>query len=165
MHENYQGIRRSGVGDHHHNRVAENAINNMVIIARTMMIHTVLSCPNTSENALWPMSMSHAVHLQISTPLFSGGLYPEEVWESYMSSHIALQNSHPWVCPVYVLGPRLQGGNKFPKWMPMYRVVQCLGAFPLHAITLGLVRNLNTGNIIPQFHLVFDDYLETLHAV
>ena len=111
------------------------------------------------------MDMAHYVHLQNHTTHISSCLYPEEVWTWSKSYHSALQNDNPWGCPAYFLEPRLQYGNKFPKWMPMYRVVQCLGAFPLHAITLGLVRNLNTGNIIPQFHLVFDDYLETLHAV
>ena len=39
-----------------------------------------------------------------------------------------------------------------------------VGISPLHSSTVGLVRNLRTGNISPQFHLVFDDWFETLHA-
>ena len=35
---------------------------------------------------------------------------------------------------------------------------------PLHASTVELVRNLQTGNIVPKFHLSFYDYFETVHA-
>ena len=33
----------------------------------------------------------------------------------------------------------------------------------LYSITVVLVSNLQTGNIIPQFHLVFDQYFETVN--
>ena len=39
-----------------------------------------------------------------------------------------------------------------------------MGNSPLHASTVGLVRNLRTGNLSPQFHLVYDDYFETVHS-
>ena len=55
-------------------------------------------------------------------------------------------------------------GNKFPKLMKRSRRTQYLVDSPLYANTVGLVSNLQTGNIIPQFHLVFDDYFETVHA-
>ena len=67
-------------------------------------------------------------------------------------------------CPAYVLDPRRQDGHKLPKWQPQSRQVQYLGASPLHASTVGLVRNLYTGHISPQFHVVYDDFFETVHA-
>jgi hypothetical protein len=66
-------------------------------------------------------------------------------------------------CHVYVLGPRLQDGNKQPKWAPRSRRVQYLGASPLHASTVGLVRDQQTGNMSTQFHWIFDDHFETVH--
>ena len=59
--------------------------------------------------------------------------------------------------PVYVLEPVLQDWKKLPKFMSRSSIDKYLGYHPL-------VSNLHTGNIIPQFHLVFDDYFETLHA-
>ena len=35
---------------------------------------------------------------------------------------------------------------------------------PYHASTVALVRNLNTGSIGPQFHVVYDNWFETVHA-
>ena len=40
-----------------------------------------------------------------------------------------------------------------------------MGFSPLHASSVGLVRNVRTNNISPQFHLVFDDFYETVHSV
>ena len=39
-----------------------------------------------------------------------------------------------------------------------------MGASPLHASTVGLIRNLQTGSITPQFHMVYDDFFETIHS-
>ena len=73
-------------------------------------------------------------------------------------------HAYPWGCPAYVLDPRRQDGQKIPKWQPQSRQAQYLGASPLHASTVGLVRNLCTGNLSPQFHVVYDDFFETVHA-
>ena len=47
LHVKGQGIRNSIVGGHHHNGVVANAIKNVDIISRTMMIHDALRWPYT----------------------------------------------------------------------------------------------------------------------
>jgi hypothetical protein len=39
-----------------------------------------------------------------------------------------------------------------------------MGESPLHASTVALARNLQTGSITPQFHVVFDNFFETVNA-
>jgi hypothetical protein len=159
-----QGIKHSGVGGHHHNGVAENAIKNTVRTARTMMIHAALRWPEHNERDLWPLALSHAVHLHNEIPSQGSRLTPHEVWARSKSSFSSLVHAHPWGCPVYVLQPKLQDGGKVPKWEPRSRQGQYMGSSPLHASTVGLVRNLNTNHISPQFHVVYDDLFETVHA-
>jgi hypothetical protein len=159
-----QGIKHSGVGGHHHNGVAENAIKNTVRTARTMMIYSSLRWPEHSHRDLWPLALSHAVHLHNEIPSQGSRLTPHEIWARSKSSFSALVNAHPWGCPVYVLQPRLQDGRKVPKWEPRSRQGQYMGSSPLHASTVGLVRNLRTNHISPQFHVVYDDLFETVHA-
>jgi hypothetical protein len=159
-----QGIKHSGVGGHHHNGVAENAIKNTVRTARTMMIYAALRWPEHNERDLWPLALSHAVHLHNEIPSQASRLTPHEVWAQSKSSFSALVNAHPWGCPVYILQPRLQDGGKVPKWEPRSRQGQYMGSSPLHASTVGLVRNLRTNHISPQFHVVYDDLFETVHA-
>ena len=58
----------------------------------------------------------------------------------------------------------MQDGMKILKWDPRSRGAQFVGYSPLHANRGRLVRNLRTGNISPQFHVVYDEYFKTVHA-
>ena len=66
--------------------------------------------------------------------------------------------------PTYVLQARLQNGQKIPRWDLRSRRGQYLGVSPLHASSVGLVRNPKTGRVSPQFHMVFDDWFETINC-
>ena len=92
------------------------------------------------------------------------GVSPISVFTRTMQESNWLRNSHTWGCPVYVLTPKLKDGQKIPKWEPRSNRGQFVGRSPLHASTVGLVWNLQTGSIMPQFHLVYDDYFETVHS-
>jgi hypothetical protein len=65
-------------------------------------------------------------------------------------------------CPAYVLDLKIQDGKKIPKWQPKSRRGQFLGFSKQHASTIGLVRNIKTGSISPQFHVVYDDRFMTV---
>ena len=69
-----------------------------------------------------------------------------------------LARMHVWGCPAYVLHPTLQDGKKIPKWRPRVRRWQFLGYSKNHSSTVGLIQNLRTGNISPQYHVVYDDH-------
>ena len=158
-----QTSRLSGVGAHHHNGPAESAIKNLTRRARIFMFHAALRWPDHYDKSLWPLAMSHAVHLHNHTPRRQDGLCPVEIWSSSKSNYAHLQSAHPWGCPVYVLDPRLQDGFKIPRWEPRSRRGVYMGVSPLHASTVALVLNPNTNRLSPQFHCVFDDYFETVH--
>jgi len=49
---NNQAIRHSGVGAHHHNGPAENAIKIITNKSRTMMLHALLNWPDHTELSL-----------------------------------------------------------------------------------------------------------------
>ena len=80
------------------------------------------------------------------------------------SSHSALVNSHTLGFPVYILQPRLQDGLKLPKWEHCSIRVQYMDVSPLHTITVGLIRNLNTNCMSPQFHVVYENLFQTVHS-
>ena len=159
-----QGLKLSGVSAQFQNGAAENSIKIVVRNARTMMIHASLRWPGFAERDLWPMALSHAVHLHNVTPRQETGVSPIEVFTRTTPDPNALRNMHPWGCPVYVLHPKLKDGKKIPKWEPRSNRGQYMGISPMHASTVGLVRNLQTGSITPQFHMVYDDFFETVHS-
>ena len=55
-------------------------------------------------------------------------------------------------------------GGSILKWNRQSQLAQFLGYLTLHSTTVGLVRNLTTGNISPQYHLVFNDLFETIRT-
>jgi Reverse transcriptase (RNA-dependent DNA polymerase) len=130
-----------------------------------MMIHAALHWPEEEDQSLWPLAVSYAAHLYNHTPNFTSGIAPIEIFTKTKSDHKVIKQAHPWGCPAYVLEPSLtQAGSKIPKWQPKSRRAQFVGFSPLHSENIGLVRNLASGYITPQYHIIFDDWFETVHA-
>ncbi len=157
-----QGITVSGVGAHHQNGCAERGIRTVVTKARSMLLHAKLRWPDETSDDLWPMAMGHASNLNNLIPNINEGLSPEEKFARSFKRTDRLINIPVWGCPTYVLQPTLQDGKKLPKWQPRSRRAQFVGWSPLHASNVALVRNLTTGSISPQFHVVFDNWFETI---
>ena len=72
------------------------------------------------------------------------------------------KRSEGFGCPAYVLDPVLQDGKKLPRWKPKSRRGQFLGRSSKHASDIGLIRNLQTGYVLSQFHVVYDDFFTTI---
>jgi hypothetical protein len=157
-----QTINYSGVGAHHQNGVAEQAIQTVVERARAMMIHVALHWPNEAHTDLWPMAMDYSVFLWNHTPDRLNGLSPEELFCGTRLDCGVLRASRVWGSPSYVLDPTLQDGKKIPKWKPRSRRGQFLGMSLDHASSIGLIRNVRTGHISPQFHVIYDEKFTTV---
>eukprot|EP00957_Ditylum_brightwellii_P134710 10270094-Ditylum_brightwellii.AAC.1 len=59
-------------------------------------------------------------------PSMNTGLAPLDIFNSTVTDHKLLLDSHIWGCPTYLLNPALQGGKKLPKWHPCKRHGQFL---------------------------------------
>jgi hypothetical protein len=130
-----------------------------------MMIHAAIHWPEVDDESLWPLAVSHAAYLYNHIPNSESGISPVEIFTGTLSDHQSLRLAHTWGCPVYVLEPRLtSAGGKIPKWQPRSRRAQYMGVSPVHAENVGVVRNLRTGYLSPQYHLVFDDWFETVYS-
>jgi len=128
------------------------------------MFHAALRWPGATQRNLWPLAMKYAVYLHNNTPRPRTGLTPNEMFSGSLHSYSPILNAHPWGSPVYVLAPRLQDGQKLPRWEPRSRQGQFMGVSPLHASTVSLIRNLRTNRLSPQFHCIHDNYFETVHC-
>ena len=71
---------------------------------------------------------------------------------------------HVWGYLAYVLDPVLQDGKKLPKWKPHSQRGVFVGYSPQHASTIGMILNLTTKLISPQYTVAHDDYFATMHA-
>ncbi len=88
------------------------------------------------------------------------GLTPLELLTKSKADHRDLLCSHVWGCLAIDLDPKLQNNQKLPKWNRCAHVGQFLGYSDEHSSLVANVRHLSTGQVSPQFHVVFDDLFE-----
>ena len=60
-----------------------------------------------------------------------------------------------------MLEAKLQNDQKLPKCNRRYCLGKFIGFSEEHSTLVANVCNLRTGYILPQYHLVFDDFFET----
>jgi hypothetical protein len=157
-----QSITFSGVGAHHQNGVAERTIRLVVERARAMMQHAHLHWPAEFQLDLWPFAMHYACWLHNNIPDRDSGLSPIEIFCGTKKSCSELRRAHTFMCPSFILHPKLQDGRKIPKWERRSRAAQFLGFLPEHSSLIGVFRNLSTEAVSPQFHVVYDDLFSTV---
>ena len=155
---NRQQLRFSGVGAHHQNGVAERSIRTIVQLARSMLLHSISMWPNQANLELWPYAMNQAVYIYNNTPKPDCGLAPIELFsKTKFVSYEHLRRLHVFGCRVFVLDPKLQDGNRIPKWKARSRRGQYVGIATDHSTTVGCILNINSGKMSPQYHVVYDD--------
>ena len=156
----------SGVGAQHQNAKAERAIQTIMWMARTFMLHVSLHWTDrgVDDIALWGFAVKHAAWLYNRIPNRITGISPMELLTNIKADHRDLLRTHVWGCPCYVLDPTLQSGKKIPKWNRRSRLGQFLGFSEQHSSLVARVRNLETGFVSPQYHVVFDDRFETVFS-
>ena len=106
----------AGVGAHHDNGVAERSIQNMMSIARTMMLHAAIHWSEVANAQLWPFAVQNAALLYNQMPNKSTGLSPHDIFMKTRWHHSKFQDFHVWGCPVYVLDKTITDGKKLPHW-------------------------------------------------
>ena len=129
-----------------------------------MMLHASMHWPETFSMDLWPYAMDYAVFIYNHTPRQDDGVAPVEHMGNLYMNCKHLQRCKVFGCPIHVLDAKLQDGKKIPKWNPRARMGQFLGFSPEHSTLVGLVRNLKTEHVSPQWHLVFDKHFETVSS-
>jgi hypothetical protein len=162
LRDRHQTITFSGTGAHHQNGVAERAIRTVTYMARAMLVHLSNHWPDEYDPDLWPFAMDYAVWLHNHTPDRELRIAPIEVFcQTRLGCH-HIQRARVFGSPTFVLDPRIQDGRKIPKWDPRSARGQFLGFSTEHSSTVGLIRNLRTGSVTRQFHVVHDEMFTTV---
>jgi len=156
----------SGVSAQHQNAEAERAIQTIVYMARYYMVHAALhwGVDGSDDLNLWPFAIDHACTVYNLLPHRSTGLTPMEFLTTVRSDHKDIRRLHVWGCPTFVLDAKLAEDKKIPKFKMRSRMGQYLGTSRSHSSQVALVRNLHTGYVSPQWHVLFDDDFETVYS-
>ena len=93
------------------------------------MVHSALHWADdgAANLDLWSFAIDYAAWLYNRIPQRVSGITPIELLTQNKSDHRDLMRAHVWGCPVYVLEPKLQSGQKLPKWNKRARMGQFLG--------------------------------------
>ena len=131
-------------------------------MSRALILHAAAHWPQGIDGSLWPMAVSHSIHIYNNTPN-QNGFCPANLFTGEMVPRHRLQDFHTWGCPVFIL--ELQSGQKLPRWQPRSRQGIYMGLSTIHSSEVPLVLNPTTGSITPQFHVVFDDEFSTVASI
>lgn len=150
-----------GVNAHFQNGVAERRIRELQEQAQTNLIHANKRWPTVVSANLWPYAVRMANDVFNATPDLKRKHVPIE---AFSGTKVTMNPSHfsHFGCPVYVLDNDLQAGKKINKWQYRSRVGCYLGQSPQHARTVALVLSLETGLVLPQFHVKMDTTFQTM---
>jgi hypothetical protein len=154
----------SGVGAQHQNARAEHAIQTIMFMACSFMVHASLHWTDRGldDILLLPFAVKHAVWIYNRVPNCQSGLTPLELLTKSKADHRDILRAHVWECPAIVLEQQLQNNKKLPKWNRRAWVGQFLGYSDEHSSLVANVCHLSTSYVSPQFHVIFDDLFETV---
>jgi hypothetical protein len=102
-----------GANAYHKNGVAECGIRFISNMARAIILHS----STLWKNVQWPMTVKYASYLYNHLPN-SVGICPHDIFSGSTIPQHCLLSIHVWGCPVNVLDPKLQAGEKLPCWQP-----------------------------------------------
>jgi len=107
--------------------------------------------------------MDYVVWLYNHTPCHrNSGLAPMEIFCGTHLNCKYLCHAKVFGCPTYILDPKLQDGTKIPNWSPHAHLGQFLGFSRHHSSSVGVIRNLHTNYVMPQFHVVYNQHFFTV---
>jgi hypothetical protein len=121
VHNIQQHIGFSSVGAHHQYGVAKQSIGTIMAMTRMLMMHAAIQWPDVSDACYWPMAVDYAVYQYNHGPKLVTTTAPIDLLLKTMVPQHQLHNLHVWGSPAYVLDPKLQDGQKIPKWSPCLR--------------------------------------------
>jgi hypothetical protein len=84
-------------------------------MARALLLHASCKWRDGIDASLWPMAVKYAVYLFNRLPN-AQQLCPTGISTGKEVPRNRLLSIHVWGCPVYVLDPKLQAGQKIPRW-------------------------------------------------
>jgi hypothetical protein len=159
-----QKITFCAIGAHHQNEIIKNKNKMLTLLACTLLLHGICMWPQMIDTMFWPFAFKAAAERHNRLSINKDGLTPTTILHDVLVDAIPIKTYHMLFCPVYVLDARTQsaGGPGPPKWEPLSRIGVYLGHSPFHAGSVALVFNPRTGQVSPQYHVIFDDTFLTV---
>ena len=119
------------------------------------------SLAKSSSTHLWLYAVHYVNDVRNNIPTSQDAQSPLQKFTG-TNVQAKVNTFHTFGCPVYVLDSGLASGKKIPKWNPRCMLGLYLGNSPRHARSVSQVLNLDTGRVSPQFHVIHDEFFDTI---
>jgi hypothetical protein len=125
----------SGVSAQHQNICDERAIQTIMYMARTLLVHLLLCWTDRGldDLYLWSFAVKNWVWVYNRVLNVKSGLTPLNIIPRERSDYRDLLCCHVWGCPVFVLKAKHQNDQKLPKWNRRARMGQFVGFSDKHS--------------------------------
>jgi hypothetical protein len=128
-----------------------------------MLIHATSRWPAVINVYLWPYALRYAAEIHNNTILLQNesGKTPSEIFSGALIQP-NLKYFHSFGCPAFVLDHRIKAAQKIDKWSVRSKIGVFLRMSPRHTRSVGLILNVQTGHVSPQFHWKADSTFATV---
>src|SRR5210317_633775 len=133
-------------------------------IARAMLHHSAIHWPEVADPELWPLAVLYASYILNRIPREDTGRSPLELFSGTTWPMSKFQDFQVWGCPIYVLDGALANGRTLPRWKPRSDRSMYMGNSLKHGHGVPSILNLSTGKITSQYHVIFDNWFQTVLA-
>ena len=162
--EHSQSLQFWGTNAHHQNGIAKCSTCTVSSMAQAMILHAASHWKGGIDRSLWPMAVTYSTYVYNHTPN-NHSLCPADLYTGSTMPCQILWDLHTWGCPVYILDPTLQSGQRLPQWQPHLCPEIFVDLSSIHSSKVPLVLNLQSGSIIMQYNVIFDVGFTTVESV
>jgi hypothetical protein len=85
-------------------------------MARVMIKNLSMHWKDGIAASIWPMEVTYATYIYNNTP--NNGVLVMDIFTGSTIPCHRLMDAYVWGCPVYILDPNVQQGQKLPLWQP-----------------------------------------------
>jgi len=148
---------------HWQNGIAERFIGTITERARTMLLHAMHRWPAMIQETLWPFAIRHAVAFHNASIRKDAKHCPHYLFTGE-DPPAQLQDFRIFGSPTFVLKKELQDGAKLNKWSERSWQGVYIGHSSCHSGSIPLIYNPQTTHISPQYHVIHDEFFQTVAA-
>jgi transposase InsO family protein len=149
-------------GTHWQNGIAERFIGTITKRARTILLHAMHRWPSVIHEELWPFAIQHAVAFHNASVRKDQSQCPHRRFTGEDPPY-TVSDFRVFGSPAYVLRKELQDGNKLSKWSSRSWQGVYVGHSTCHSGSIPLIYNPSTTHIMPQYHIIYDEYFQTIN--
>jgi hypothetical protein len=127
--------------------------------ARIFLQHGMRVWPQIVDQMVWSFAIKAAAERMSSLYIDTDSHTPESKFYSVDIENIPVKTFCTMFCPCYILDSKLHnaGSIGLQKWELGSNICVYLGHSLFHTGSVALVYNPSTGNVSPQYHVVFND--------